>query len=231
MNTKTVEKWELTPEKFLNQTETAKLLQRGDELWVLGTTGKRKALVRDAFLIQTAIYTGIRNSEICCLKVAEMHVKAGESHIVISEEGAKGSKPRIVHIGTEYKAIAKRFLAWKQEQGETDADEYLLRTERARHYTPSALWRRWRRYSTKTLHAARHTNATLLYQATKNLRAVQKQLGHSRITTTQIYADVPAEEMKASMVAMERLARSLKKNPRQNVAPAADESGSSPEIP
>ena len=53
-----------------------------------------------------------------------------------------------------------------------------------------------KKYCPKTLHCARHTNATLMFQASNsNLRMVQKQLGHSRITTTQIYADVMPQVM------------------------------------
>ncbi len=45
-----------------------------------------------------------------------------------------------------------------------------------------------------SIHACRHSYGTYLYQKTKNLRLVQKQLGHSSITTTTVYADVPLEE-------------------------------------
>jgi len=54
-------------------------------------------------------------------------------------------------------------------------------------------------------HALRHTYATELYRAGEgDLRLVQKQLGHSRITTTQVYADVLDEDAEA---AVERLYR------------------------
>ena len=45
-----------------------------------------------------------------------------------------------------------------------------------------------------SIHACRHSYGTILYRKTKNLRLVQKQLGHSSITTTTVYADVTAEE-------------------------------------
>jgi integrase/recombinase XerD len=122
----------------------------------------------------------------------------------------KGGKQRVVHIGKDYKRILKRFLQWKMDVGELNPDAYLLKTERSPRYCVSALWRRWKKYCPKTLHSARHTNATLVFKASgNNLRMVQKQLGHSRITTTQIYADVMPDVMRESMSAMERLARSL----------------------
>ena len=45
-----------------------------------------------------------------------------------------------------------------------------------------------------SIHACRHSYGTYLYKKTKDLRLVQKQLGHSSITTTTVYADVTVEE-------------------------------------
>jgi integrase len=212
--TKTVTKdWELTPEKFLTTDELGRLLQKAEELWVLGETKKRKALVRDAFLIHTAIYSGLRCSEVCDLKVTDLRIGNGQAHLLVRK--GKGGKQRTVHLGGGYKRTLKLFLKWKLDQGELHQDSYLLRTERSERYCASGLWRRWKKYCPKTLHCARHTNATLLYQASgNNLRAVQRQLGHSRITTTQIYADVMPELMRESMTAMERLAATTKRGIR-----------------
>lgn len=199
--------WELTPDKFLNEVELGTMIHKAEDLYVLGEAKKRKGLVRDAMIITTALLTGLRNSEICDLKISDFKIGNGESHLIV--RCGKGSKQRVVHIGKEYKYIVKRYLKWKFDHGELKDDAYLLRTERSEQYTPSALWRRWKKYCGKTLHAARHTNATMLYRASgNNLRAVQRQLGHSRITTTQIYADVLPDVMRESMTAMERLAYS-----------------------
>jgi integrase/recombinase XerD len=200
--------WELTPEKFLTPIELSSMIAKADELFVLGQTRKRKGLVRDSFLIHTAIFTGLRNSEMCDLKVSDLRIGNGQSHLIVRQ--GKGGKQRVVHIGKDYKRILKRFLQWKMDVGELNPDAYLLKTERSPRYCVSALWRRWKKYCPKTLHSARHTNATLVFKASgNNLRMVQKQLGHSRITTTQIYADVMPDVMRESMTAMERLARSL----------------------
>ena len=167
-------------------------------------------MIRDAFLIQTAILTGLRNSEMCDLMVTDLRIGNGQSHIIV--RNGKGGKQRTVHIGKEYKRILKRYLKWKMEQEELHPNAYLIRSERSEKYSPSALWRRWKKYCPKTLHCARHTNATLMFQASgSNLRMVQKQLGHSRITTTQIYADVMPQVMEENMSTMERLTRSIQK--------------------
>ena len=53
----------------------------------------------------------------------------------------------------------------------------------------------------------------MVYKASgHNLRAVQKLLGHSRISTTQIYSDVMPEEMGESLAAMEKLANAIRKD-------------------
>ena len=49
----------------------------------------------------------------------------------------------------------------------------------------------------------------MTYAATKDLRLLQKQLSHSRITTTQIYADVMPEQIVSGMDAMERMTRAV----------------------
>ncbi len=209
--------WELTPDKFLNEVEIGQMLRKASDLWTLGEAQKRKGLVRDAMLVFTALFTGLRNSEICDLKVTDLHIGNGEAHLVV--RNGKGGKRRIVHIGKEYKVILKRYLQWKMDNGELDPDSYLLRTERSRRFCTSALWRRWKKYCPRhRLHDARHTNATILYKASgNNLRLVQKQMGHSRITTTQVYADVLPDEARASMTAMEKLAGQSAKGATRSV--------------
>lgn len=201
--------WELTPEKFLDRGEIGSLLRKADELWSLGEVRKRRDWVRDAFLIHTALSTGLRNSEICDLKVTDLRIGNGSSYLIV--QNGKGSKMRRVHFGTEYKRLLKRYLLWKDAQGELTADSYLLRTKRSVKFCKSALWRRWTKYCPqKTLHSARHTFATMAYAASgQNLRLVQKALGHSRITTTQIYADVMPEVAVAAMNSMDRLMRGI----------------------
>jgi integrase len=203
------QEWELTPEKFLDRGEIATLLRKADELWTMGEVRKRKDWVRDAFLIHTALSTGLRNAEICDLQVSDLRIGNGSSYLIV--KNGKGSKLRRVHIGTAYKRLLKRYLIWKDAHGELAADSYLLRTKRSEKFCKSALWRRWTKHCPqKTLHSARHTFATMTYAASgQNLRLVQKALGHSRVTTTQIYADVMPEVAVAAMNSMERLMRGM----------------------
>ena len=60
----------------------------------------------------------------------------------------------------------------------------------------------------------------MLYEATKSLRLVQKQLGHSSLTVTQVYADISPEQSIAGMNAMEKLLGSLGRTRKPSVAEA-----------
>lgn len=201
--------WELTPEKFLNPHELATLLNRAEELYVLGTTRKRKALVRDWFIINLAVNTGLRRKEMCDLKVADLHIGNGQSHLVVTN--GKGGKRRVVHIGKEFKAALKRYLQWKFDNGELTPDSHLLRTERSQKYCVAGLWYRWKKYCPKKLHSARHAFGTYAYQATKDLRLVMKQMGHAKPSTTSIYADCTPEVITRGMDEMERLTRGFRR--------------------
>jgi len=94
-------------------------------------------------------------------------------------------------------------------------DDFFICSQRSSQISPSGIYKRFKRYCPNhRLHDARHTNATALYEATKSLRLVQKQLGHSSLTTTQVYADVSPEQAVEGMNAMEKVVKSgAKKSP------------------
>jgi integrase len=58
-------------------------------------------------------------------------------------------------------------MRWKAEQAELQPGAHLLRSNKSERLSSSAIWRRWKKYCPlHRLHDARHTNATLLYEAT-----------------------------------------------------------------
>ncbi|MDD4869842.1 MAG: site-specific integrase [Kiritimatiellae bacterium] len=208
--------WELTPEKFLNPHELATLMNRAEELYVIGTTKKRKALVRDWLIINLAINTGLRRKEMCDLKVEDIRLGNGQSHLIVQH--GKGDKKRIVHIGKGFKDVLKKYITWKHAHEELMEGCYLLRTERSEKYCVGGIWYRWKKYCSKRLHAARHTFGTYCYQATKNIRLVQKQMGHAKVSTTTLYSDCTPEVITQGMDDMERLTKSLQHG-RKNIMP------------
>ena len=201
MNTDGGKSWEPGPERFMTRQEVATLLAKAEELMLRGKARKRKTLVRDAMIIRCALYSGLRRFEICNLQIQDLCLGNGRSHLIVRR--GKNGKGRTVHIGKEFKHLLKEYLVWKSEQGELTPDSFLVRNARGERYSPTGLWKRWRKYAPNghRLHDARHTNASLLYQATRDLRMVQQQLGHSRITTTTVYATVCPELIQDGVLA------------------------------
>ncbi|MCG3147939.1 MAG: Tyrosine recombinase XerC [Verrucomicrobiae bacterium] len=162
--------------------------------------------MRDWLIIRLALFSGLRASEICALQITDCHIGYAHSDLLVRR--GKGNKMRVVKIGPDLKKDIRWYLRWKAQVGELHPDAYLLRTKRAERLNRSALWRRWNRYCpSHRLHDARHTAATLLYEASQDLRLVQKQLGHSRPSITAVYADVCDVKAREGVAAMEQLAK------------------------
>jgi site-specific recombinase XerD len=213
--------WTLTPDRYLAKEEVGKLLRRAEELRALGVARHRRQPVRDWIVIRLALLTGLRANEISNLKVTDLFIGYSRSEIAVRH--GKGNKQRIVKIGKDLKSDLRWYLKWKSESGELHPDAYLLRSQRSERLTRGAVWRRWKRQCPlHRLHDARHTNATLLLEASKDLRLVQKQLGHSRPTTTAVYAGVVDERMVEAVNSMEQLARASMKTKKSGVIPTSE---------
>ena len=212
--------WEITPEKFLNRQELTALLLRAEEIKTIGIARKRPQLIRDWMILRTFLFTGLRRFEVAELRCGDFKIFGGNSNLVVRR--GKNGKTRHVHLSKGYASDVRWYLKWKVERGEIQSPEdYFLRSERSPKYAPSGLYKRWKKYvPNHRLHDARHTNATVLYEATNSLRLVQKQLGHSSLTVTQVYADISPEQSISGMNAMEKLLGSLGRAKKQSVASA-----------
>jgi integrase len=212
--------WEITPEKFLNRDELTRLLLRAEEIKTIGVAKKRPQLIRDWMILRIFIFSALRRTEVAELHCGDFKIFGGNSHLVVRK--GKGGKTRHVHLAKGFASDVRWYLKWKVERGEIQSPEdYFLRSERSPKYAPSGLYKRWKKYvPNHRLHDARHTAATVLYEATNNLRLVQKTLGHSSLTVTQVYADISPEHSIAGMNAMERLLGSLGRSKATSVAAA-----------
>jgi len=161
----------------------------------------RKAPVRDWAILHVALDAGLRVSEIVNLRVGDLLLEPGQAALIVRR--GKGGKTRSVHIGEALRRHLSEFLEWKCLVGEpTSEDAFLFLSPRGRPLTRQAVWLMFKRYARLaglperfTIHSCRHTYASLLYRASRyNLRLVQKQLGHASIRTTQVYADVLAQD-------------------------------------
>ena len=212
--------WEITPEKFLNRDELTRLLLRAEEIKTVGIAKKRPQLIRDWMIIKTFIYTGLRRFEVCDLHCGDFSIFGGNSRLFVRR--GKGNRSRHVHLPKGYASDVRWYLKWKVEREELQSPEdYFLRSERSPKYAPSGIYKRWKKYvPNHRLHDARHTNATILYEATNSLIILKNQLGHAAVSTSQIYAGITPEQSIAGMNAMEKLLGSLQRPRQKSVASA-----------
>ena len=152
------------------------------------------------FATETALNCGLRISEIVKLRLGDVHL--GEEGGWLFIKNGKGGKERVVYFGRRYSETVRRYIRLLETAGcGLTSDEPLLSGRNGAPISTRALQRSFasalkvagiRKVS---FHALRHTYATALYHASgNNIRLVQKQLGHSSIVTTQVYADVCTDE-------------------------------------
>lgn len=161
--------------------------------------------VREWMLIDILTSTGLRSAEAADLRCGDILTSYGESSLFV--RAGKGYKTRYVQVPQGLKTHLNNFIKWKEQQGEpTGKDDHLFLGQRG-PWTPAAVQqccKKWIRHCDLdqpglSAHTFRHSYAVELYRAERDLRAVQKQLGHASIQTTQIYADVTKEDIQAQI--------------------------------
>ena len=164
--------------------------------------------VRSWMLIDLLTSSGLREAESADVRVGDLRVGYDEAAIFV--RNGKGNRTRRVMIPASLKTHLKSFLRWKADHGEpTGKDDHLFYGQRG-SWTAAAVSQAVRRVLEtcglyergKNVHALRHSYAIALYRRERDLRCVQKQLGHSSIQTTQIYADVLDEDIRAQVVGL-----------------------------
>jgi len=157
--------------------------------------------IREWMAIDLITSSGLRVSEAANIRCGDLKAGYGESALFVRD--GKGSKSRTVQIPDSLKRHLKQFMVWKASRGEpTGPDDFLFMGQRG-PWTAQAIQFLVKKYlkalgiyeNEKAVHALRHSYAVEFYKQQKDLRALQKQLGHSSVETTQIYADVTAEDI------------------------------------
>ena len=158
--------------------------------------------VRVWMLIDLLSSTGLREAEAADLRCGDLRVGYGSAAIFV--RSGKGGRSRTIQIPAELKTHLKAFVRWKEDKKEpTGEDDSLFRGQRG-PWTTAAVAEAVKRVlkdcglyeKGKSAHALRHSYAVELYRRERDLRAVQKQLGHRSIQTTQIYADTLDEDIR-----------------------------------
>ncbi|APT18474.1 hypothetical protein FC62_GL000643 [Amylolactobacillus amylotrophicus DSM 20534] len=157
---------------------------------------------RNQTMIQLLLNTGLRLAELTNLKWNDIDLMTGQLKVV---EG-KGLKDRILWLNEETLSMLGK---WKQRQFKEWGRSDLVFTTRTLHSLDGKAVRSMiKTYSDKagikkhiTTHSLRHTFASDLLRETKNLRIVQKALGHADISSTQIYTHIVDEELEEALKA------------------------------
>lgn len=151
---------------------------------------------RDLLIINLGLLAGLRVKEVTDLKCGDISLGIEISSLTV--QAGKGGKMRLVRFNGELKESVMEYLKCKT----VNPDDPLLPGKSGEHISRRTVQRVFERVARRagisghSFHHLRHTYASHLYRASGyNLRLVQKQLGHSSISTTQVYADVFDEDL------------------------------------
>ena len=171
--------------KILSEQQVDDLIGSPDVLNPLG--------LRDRAMFETLYATGLRVSELVSLSMNEIDLVVGACKVL-----GKGGKERLVPLGEQALQWIERYLSeGRPALLGSRQSEILFVTRRAAGMSRQAFWQNIKRYALKagiesglSPHTLRHAFATHLLNHGADLRSVQMLLGHSSLSTTQIYTHV-----------------------------------------
>jgi len=196
----TPKRWELTRDKYMSMDEVRRLRRSAEDRALADLAKGRTTAVRTWAVIDLALSTGLRVSEIAEIKISDLTLTGPEPQLLV--RNGKGGKPRTVTLPQDLRRHLREFLAWKKRlKEETGPEDHLFVSERGDRFTTRGLQYLFKQAAEKaglpphfSIHACRHSYGTYLYQKTKDLRLVQDQLGHSSPIVTQVYSHITPEE-------------------------------------
>jgi integrase/recombinase XerD len=202
--------WQNIP-KFLNREQIERLLTTPD---VAKPTG-----VRDRAMLELLYATGLRVSELCAVKIADLQFEAGVLRKLTTQASArgletgilrtigKGNKQRLTPVGkSALRAVREYLRDARPKLLSGRSSPYLFVTARGGRLTRQAFWKlllghgkRAGIFRDVTPHVIRHSFATHLLEGGADLRSVQTMLGHADISTTQIYTHVMRSRLRQTI--------------------------------
>jgi integrase len=142
-------------------------------------------------VVDFALNTGLRVSEIALVRIEDIDFNRGLIHVTRLKR-RKAKKQDVIPIA-DLKEHLKEYIGDRKSGPLFVGQRGSLSSQGLQHIWYRSIFLAG--LPKISIHGARHTLGTLLYKKTKNLRLVQKQLGHVKPSTTAIYADVSFEDM------------------------------------
>ncbi|GBD99820.1 tyrosine recombinase XerD [bacterium BMS3Abin07] len=181
-------KWHTVP-KALSLKEVISLLE---------VKRPTRFYTRDAAMLELMYSAGLRVSELVSIKIENINFESGYIRVL-----GKGSKERLVPVNTRVIKKIKNYMADLRPGLIKDSNytSVLFLSNRGRRMSRQRFWQTIKEIGKitgikVTPHMIRHSFATHLLEGGADLRAVQKMLGHSDISTTQIYTKVTSERLR-----------------------------------
>ena len=176
------------------------LTQKEIESMIEAASGKKNQQIRDQAILEIFYASGLRVSELSDLKTTSINYEMGFVRAI-----GKGSKERIIPLGMKAReAVQKYLLKARPQLLKNQSHDVLFLSRLGKKISRQSLWAVIKFYAKKANikktikpHTLRHTFATHLLEHGADLRSVQEMLGHSDISTTQIYTHVDKERLKS----------------------------------
>lgn len=152
--------------------------------------------IRDRALFELVYSCGLRISEVCSLKIMDVHF--AEKLVTVM---GKGSKERLVPFGDEAALRLKEWLSVREKLTGGKKCDSLFVNYRGEQISRKGVWKNFQKFEALSgvsakVHTLRHSFATHLLEGGADLRSVQEFLGHSDLATTQIYTHIEKETLK-----------------------------------
>ena len=185
--------WQTIP-KYLNYQQVNALMDIPDP--------SKPAGLRDRAMLQFLYATGLRVSELCAVRIADLETTLGYVRVM-----GKGNKQRIVPVGQAALRSVEEYVGTGRPallRGRLSADLFV--TSRGKAMSRQAFWslivghgKKVGIFHNLTPHVIRHSFATHLLEGGADLRSVQTMLGHADISSTQIYTHVMRSRLRKTV--------------------------------
>lgn len=193
--------WTLDREKFMSESEVKQLRKAVKDKATTDLARGRTTWPRFWMVINLAVNTGMRVSELANLQLDRLYLNSDEPRIRVT---GKGGRTRDIYISHGLMEHLSEYLSWKRCLDEPmGKKDYLFWSSQADGaYSTRGLQHAFKVSAREaglpsyhSIHSCRHSVGFALYKKTKDLRLVQKILGHASVTTTAIYTAVTVDEL------------------------------------